>query len=485
MTMTATSDASLESSRSSIEQPPMTKPLPRASRVPRPDSHVLALEELRVHGLERAVVLGTGLLVASALAWATLTRVPEVAVGLGDIAPVVAAAPVQHLEGGIVAEVLVDEGDLIETGQPLLRMSDAAVQAELSQARLRLESLQLQASRLDAAARVNVADIPARGRQSSAAVANAQVAGEAPIVPPLTVGQFATPQREALNSQLRALADRTVVLQEQVAQRRSDMATLAGQVSALQEQMALHANELNIREELARNGLTTRLAVLESKRLYMNAEAEHKRLSGQYASAQRSLAEAEARIAETQSVAVDEARQEGARVALEIAETAEIVRKLEDRVERVVLRAPVSGTLRGLAVHRPGTVLPPGGLVAEIMPQDTPLVADVRLQPRDIGFIEVGQPVHLKVQAFDYTRFGTIDGTVERVSAGTFFDEQRQPYYRARIALSQQYVGDNPRHTRLSPGMTVQADITTGTKTVLQYLLKPIYSAMAGSFHER
>jgi HlyD family type I secretion membrane fusion protein len=217
----------------------------------------------------------------------------------------------------------------------------------------------------------------------------------------------------------------------------------------------------------------------------MNAEAEHKRLSGQYASAQRSLAEAEARIAETQSVAVDEARQEGARVALEIAETAEIVRKLEDRVERVVLRAPVSGTLRGLAVHRPGTVLPPGGLVAEIMPQDTPLVADVRLQPRDIGFIEVGQPVHLKVQAFDYTRFGTIDGTVERVSAGTFFDEQRQPYYRARIALSQQYVGDNPRHTRLSPGMTVQADITTGTKTVLQYLLKPIYSAMAGSFHER
>jgi HlyD family secretion protein/adhesin transport system membrane fusion protein len=119
------------------------------------------------------------------------------------------------------------------------------------------------------------------------------------------------------------------------------------------------------------------------------------------------------------------------------------------------------------------------------MPQDTTLVADVRLMPRDIGFIKVGQPAHLKVQAFDFARFGSLEGTVERISAGTFLDEHRQPYYRARIALSQQHVGNDPRHARLVAGMTVQADITTGTKTVLQYLLKPIYSAMAASFHER
>jgi len=186
-----------------------------------------------------------------------------------------------------------------------------------------------------------------------------------------------------------------------------------------------------------------------------------------------------------QSAAVDEARQEAARVALEIAETAEVARKLEDRAERTLLRAPTSGVLRGLAVHRPGTVLPPGGLIAEIMPHDAPLVADVRITPRDIGFIEVGQPVHVKVQAFDYARYGAVEGVVERVSAGTFLDEQRQPHYRVRIALKQQHVGRDPGKAQLVPGMTVQADITTGNKTVLQYLLKPIYSAMAASFHER
>lgn len=445
------------------EAAPVAAPvLPRASRHPRPDSHVLALEEVRVHGLERAVVLGAALLVAVALGWAAITRVPEVALGRGDLVPMASPAPVQHLEGGIVAEVLVLEGDTVEAGQPLLRMNDVAMRAELEQARLRLESLQMQAQRLAAAAE-----------------------GGASGMPPLPAGTFLLPQRAALEARLRALADRRAVLREQVAQRRSDLATLARQAAALEQQMALHARELGTREDLARSGLTTRLAVLEARRLLMGATAERDRLRGQHVAAQRALAEAEARITELQSTAADEARQEAARVALEIAETAEAVRRLEERAERTLLRAPISGILRGLAVHRPGTVLQPGMLVGEIMPLEAALVADVRLAPRDIGFIAPGQPVHVKVESFDYARFGTVAGRVERISAGTFLDEQRQPHYRARIALEQQHVGHDARHARLAAGMTVQADITTGTKTVLQYLLKPIYSAMAASFHER
>ena len=481
MSKTATSAGNGETLPATIDRPI----LPRASRQPRPDGHVLALEELRVRGLERTVVLGTGLLVAAGLTWAAVARIPEVAVGVGEIAPTTAPAPIQHLEGGIVAEVLVNEGEAIEEGQPLLRMNDAVAQTELAQARHRLESLQLQAQRLAAAADGNVVALDSHGRQGPAAGIIAHAGEDAQTVLPLTSGLFVEPQRAALNARLRALADRVSVLREQVAQRRGDLATLAGQISAVQEQVELHSKELGIREELARNGLTTRLSVLEAQRLLMSARAEHERLTGQRATAQRSLAEAEARVVEAQSAAVDEARQEAARVALEIAETAEMVRKLEDRAERIMLRAPIGGVVRGLAVHRPGTVLPPGGLVAEIMPQDTQLVADVRLMPRDIGFIEIGQPVHVKVQAFDYARFGSIEGTVERVSAGTFLDEQRQPHYRARIALKQQHVGHDPRYAQLVAGMTVQADITTGTKTVLQYLMKPIYSAMAASFHER
>jgi HlyD family secretion protein/adhesin transport system membrane fusion protein len=445
--------------------PPMdlpAAPLPQASRRLRPDSHVLALEEVRLHWLERTVVLGAAAVVALALAWAALTRVPEVAAGRGDLAPAASPAPLQHLEGGIVAAVLVLEGEMVEAGQPVLRINDVAMRAELAQARLRLESLQLQAQRLVAAVEAE--------------------AGPMPALPP---GTFLLPQRAALEARLRALADRRAVLREQVAQRRSEAATLAGQAAALERQVALHARELETREELARSGLTTRLAVLEARRLLMGASAERDRLRGQHSAAQRALAEAEARITEMQSAAADEARQEAARVALEMAETAEAVRRLDERAERAVLRAPIAGVVRGLVVHRPGAVLQPGALVAEIMPLNASLVADVRLAPRDIGFIAVGQAVNVKIEAFDYARFGSIAGRVERISAGTFLDEQRQPHYRARIALDQQHVGHDARFARLTAGMTVQADITTGTKTVLQYLLKPIYSAMAASFHER
>ncbi|MCI0754819.1 HlyD family type I secretion periplasmic adaptor subunit [Teichococcus vastitatis] len=442
--------------------PSVLPPLPRASRQPRPESHVLALEEVKVHGLERMVVLGTAVAFLALLVWAFLTRVPEIAVGLGEMAPAAAPAPVQHLEGGIVSAVLVEEGDLVTPGQPILRMSGATADTELRQARLRLESLQLQAQRLAAAAE-----------------------GSAVAMPLPSTGVFVAPQRAALEARLRALADKRAVLREQAAQRRNDLTTLEGQVRALDRQVALHSRELVTREELARRGLTTRIAVLEARRMLMGAAAERDRLAGQHVSTQRALAEVDARIVELQSTAADEARQEAARVALETAETAEAVRRLEDRAERTVLRAPIGGILRGLAVHRAGTVVPPGGVVAEIMPQDAPLVADVRLSPRDIGFIAAGQPVNLKVQAFDYARFGTVSGQVERISAGTFLDEQKQPHYRARIALSQQHVGQDPRLARLTAGMTVQADITTGAKTVLQYLLKPIYSAMAASFHER
>jgi HlyD family secretion protein/adhesin transport system membrane fusion protein len=457
MTMSALPDTSVLPGAVAV-----SPPLPQAGRRLRPDGHVLALEEVRLHGLERAVVLGTTVLVALALAWAALTRVPEVAVGRGDLAPASSPAPVQHLEGGIVAAVLVVEGDEVEAGQPVLRMNDVSVGAELAQARLRLDSLQLQAQRLAVAAE-----------------------GDAGAMPPLPAGTFLVPQRAALEARLRALADRRTVLREQAAQRRNDATTLAAQGAALEQQVALHAHELSTREGLARDGLTTRLAVLEARRALMAASAERDRLRGQHATAQRGLAEAEARVVEMQSAATDEARGEAARVALEIAETAEAVRRLDERAGRMLLRAPIAGVVRGLAVHRPGSVLQPGALVAEIMPLDASLVADVRLAPRDIGFIAVGQAVHVKVEAFDYARFGTVAGRVQRISAGTFLDEQRQPHYRARIALDRQHVGQDARHARLTAGMTVQADITTGTKTVLQYLLKPIYSATAASFHER
>ncbi|MDO9713018.1 HlyD family type I secretion periplasmic adaptor subunit [Paracraurococcus lichenis] len=432
--------------------------LPRASLRPSPDRHVLALEEVRLQGVERAFILGTAMLIVLLLVWARAAHLPEIAVAPGEVATAVAAAPVQHLEGGIIEAVLIVEGEEVSEGQPLLRLHDAAARADLGQMQVRNAALRLQADRLSAL--VAGGDLPEGGG-------------------------LVVAQRAALQARLAAQEAQRVTLQEQVAQRRSEIVTLRGQAQATERQVAMFREELATRQTLARDGLSTRTAVLDATRLLLGAEAERERINGQLVTAGRALAESEARLDELRSTRVDEARQEIARITQEIAETEEMIGRLADRVERTLVRAPSAGVVRGLSVTRPGSVIQPGALIAEILPRDARLVAEVRVAPRDIGFVTPGEAVNVKVQAFDFSRYGTIEGKVERISVGSFQDEQHQPYWRARITLAQAHVGRNPELARLAPGMIVSAEITTGHKTVLQYLLKPLYASVATAFRER
>ncbi|MFC7738815.1 HlyD family type I secretion periplasmic adaptor subunit [Roseomonas sp. GCM10028921] len=433
--------------------------LPEASRVPRPDRHVLALEEVRLRGAERTFILGSAALFCGFLAWTQATRLPEIAVAPGEVATSVAAAPVQHLEGGIVDAILVREGERVAEGQPLLRMNDAAARSDLGQLSVRRAALRLQAERL-----------------AALVAGGGLAAGDAGLL---------GPQRAALEARRAAQAARVTTLAEQVEQRRSEIATLAGQAQSMERQVAMFREELATRQALARDGLTTRVAVLEASRMLLSAQADHERVTGQIATARRALAETESRLSEQRMGWVDEARQDAARVAQELAEVEEMIGRLADRADRTLLRAPSAGVVRGLAVTRPGSVVQPGALIAEVLPFDAALVVEARVAPRDIGFVEAGQPVTVKVQAFDFSRYGTVAGHVERVSAGSFLDEHRQPYWRVRIALAQEHVGRNPELARLGPGMTVSAEVTTGSKTIMQYLLKPLHASVASAFRER
>jgi HlyD family secretion protein/adhesin transport system membrane fusion protein len=429
-------------------------------REPGPDRHILALEEAPLRAPGRALVLGVAILLGGFGYWAAITRLPEVALAPGEVVTTLAAAPVQHLEGGIVEAVLVAEGEAVAAGQGLLRLNDAAAQAELGQMSARLGSLRLQAARLEAIA-----------------------AGRLPLADVLA--DLAGPQRLALDARLAAQADRRATAAQQAAQRRAEIATLAGQMAALDRQLPLLRDELATRQGLSREGLTTRVAVLEAQRSLLTAEAERERLAGQSAAARSALAEAEARAAELLSAPVDEARAEAARVAAEAAEVEAQIRRAEDRVARTLITAPGEGVVRGLVVTRPGAVLAPGAMVAEILPREATLSVDARAEPRDIGFLRLGQEVRLKVAAYDFARFGTVPGRVERISAGVFQDANRLPYHRVRVALTQEHVGDDPNFAPLAAGMTVQAEITTGRKSVLHYMLKPIYAATATAFRER
>lgn len=422
------------------------------------------LEDGRQRRRDRVVVLAMLSLFAGFGAWAAVTRLPEIAVASGQVTTVEPVAIMQHLEGGIVETVLVAEGERVREGQPLLRFASATAQAEFERLRARDAALGFREAHLrallDGVPLVLAADDPA-------------------------FSTLAEDQRAAHQERLRHHDDRLSVLSQVVAQRRAEWQALAAQEDGVRQQLTLHGNELALRESLLAQGLTTRIAVLETRRAFLAASAESERLAAMARAAETAIAEAEARLAEAISALREEVARDLGRVTAERLEVSEALREAWERIGRLAVLSPVDGIVKGLQVRRAGAVVPPGGVLLEIVPEGTPLVVDARLSPRDIGFVSVGQTVRVKVDAFDYARFGTVEGALVQISAGTALDADNQPYYAARIALSAGHVGRDAASNRLLPGMTVRGDVVTGGKTLLAYLLKPVHAAMSESFRER
>jgi HlyD family secretion protein/adhesin transport system membrane fusion protein len=150
-----------------------------------------------------------------------------------------------------------------------------------------------------------------------------------------------------------------------------------------------------------------------------------------------------------------------------------------------MLTAPVKGIIKGITVHTLGAVVESGEVLMEVVPVDEELIVEAMVLPNDIGNVHEGQKVEIKVSAFDFSRYGSVSGILKNVSASTFQNKDGNSFYKARISLAQNYVGKDNKHNLILPGMTVQANIITGQKTILQYLLKPIQNATEGAFHER
>lgn len=421
------------------------------------------VEDPGVRPLTRAAILLSGVSVAAFVAWASLTPVQEVAVSFGEIVPAGAVQTVQHLEGGIVAEMLVRQGELVEPGQPLLRFQGAATQSSRDQMLVRQRALRAQAERLSAFADGREPDFSAFSDNPDLMAENARL----------------------LASQIEARDNQRKILADQAQELRSLLQSSQAQLASVNTNLGFAESKVALRADLVEKGLNSKLLLIEAERERAAAMSERQRLEGVIAGTRSNLNGNASRLAELDGRLRQEALDKLGAVNTELAELEKMLDGQEDRVERLVSTAPARGIVQELPVKTVGGVISPGGVVARLVPVDDELVADVRVSPRDIGFVKVGQPVKVKIQAFDYTRFGRVEGKLESVSPTTFLDEQKQPYYQARVRLGTNHVGNADLHHVLVPGMTVQADITTGEKSLIQYLLKPVYTTIDGAFRER
>lgn len=422
------------------------------------------LEEAGSSSLVRMAMMTVSAVICAFIIWAAIAEVEEVAATTGEVIPTGRVQKIQHLEGGIVNAIYVKDGVTVEKGDILVRLDPSQARAELEQTRARLASLTLEAERHRAFGKAEQPNFDIVDPEFSAMIDD---------------------QRAIFQSQVEALENRGAVLQKQIEQRQTELTLFDQRSQTLQKNLNLLQEELSVRRKLFNKGLSSKLLYLSIQREVNDAKGEVDTMDSEAIRTRESLEEAVNRLAELESNSREEALSKMGDVTSELAQVRESLRRLNDRVERLEIKAPVTGIVKGLKTHTLGGVLPPGGELMEIVPVDDKMIVEAQISTRDIGHVRTGQTVNVKVVTYDYARYGGITGLLTDISASTFVDEQGMPYYRGIVELDQNYVGHQEGVNQVLPGMPVQADVNTGTKTLLQYLLKPIYTSLSQGFRER
>jgi membrane fusion protein, adhesin transport system len=442
-----------------------TRKVRRGDRQTRFLAQSVILEEAGSSGLIRIAMVTIAIVICAFLVWSAVTNVDEVAIASGEVVPTGQIQSIQHLEGGLIAEILVAEGEIVEKEQVLIRLNPSVAAAELNQMKARRVGLELQRERLRALG---------AGAEPDFSFVSAEYQ------------QLIDDQFSIYQSAIDAGENRRKVVVTQIEQRKQELFLLEEREDTLSRTADIRLEEFEMREGLFRRGLTTKISYLDAKRAVNDTRGELANLIVERQQTQESLLEQETRLDEIDTDAKEQALAEMGAVTNDLAQVNETLSRLFDRVRRLEIVAPVRGIVKGLQIHTVGGVAPPGAVILEIVPLDKELVVEARITTRDVGHVSIGQPVTLKITTYDSARYGGISGELKDVSASTFIDEvSGDPYYKGIIAMDRGYVGFDPEKNRVMPGMTVQADIKTGRKTLLEYLMKPVVSSVKTAFRER
>jgi membrane fusion protein, adhesin transport system len=423
-----------------------------------------ALNEHRHYKIYGALIYVLGILICGIVGWSAVAKIRELAVAPGEIVSSKFVQPVHHLEGGIVEEVFVSEGGTVRRGDPLMRLRPYGAESDLAQLQARNAQLRLQQIRLSAA-----------------------LQGAQPDFGGLQQGYpaLAKEQMELFEREEETAKGEREKLNLEIVQADGELASLQQQLKSFRQQADLEREQADIRKKSFERGYTSRLAYLETRARLEAAQARVSEVAGQIFRVEKKGDEARVRLRQAEAERLRKLADERAKVAGELAEVTQSIAKHQDRVERLVSTAPVDGTINLLPQKSPGSVLKPGDLVAEIVSLKAGILAEVHLKAKDLGHVEIGDRAEIRVTNFDPSVTGYAHGEVVEISPTTFKDEQGAPYYRTRIRLEDDWLKSGRRSWQLQPGMVVEANIIIGSRTLFQYMLKPVYRSLDTVFSEQ
>ena len=396
----------------------------------------------------------TAAVVFTAIIWMGWAEIDVVVRGNGKVIPARQVQVIQSLEGGIVSEIMVREGDLVDSNQPLVKISDVAFSGSYEENRLMYFELRAKSARLKAEA------------YGGEFIREKELEKDAP--------ELLKSEESLFESNRQQLRETLSIYEEQVRQQQSALEETQSKERQLKKSLDLLRQELKIKEPLVRRRIISEVEYLQVQQREAEAEGDLEGVSISIPRIQSTVEEGKRKLEQARLEFRNKAKQELNEVLAEISRIAEAQIALEDRVSRTTLRSPVKGIVQRLYANTIGGVVTPGSEILEIVPFEDALLIEVRIKPADIAYISVGQETRLKFTAYDFAIHGSLKGVVTFVSADTVTDEDGISYYVTRVRPEVSYLGHATQPMPIKVGMASEADIITDKKTILEYLLKPI-----------
>ena len=407
-----------------------------------------------------------GVMVVGFTIWSSISTLDIVSIAIGQVTPSTQVKTIQHLEGGIVREIMVSEGQVVKAGQALVDLEPTVSGADVAELGVRLRSLES-----------DIAQLEALGNGLLTAVFPERLKIDYPYLAKNAQKRFETRKNHHEN-QLRK--------QEQaIIQGRLEINEIFTQINGSRHSLKLVDEQIRISEDLLKVSLTSRflhLDLLKERRLLRSSEDTG---LASLALAKSALSESEVELSLIRSAFEDDIQKSLEEARLNHGEFKQRIKKFEDSLKRTVVRSPEDGVIKTLHVITVGGVLSPGDPIADIVPVGDRLIIEARLSVQDIGYVIIGQTAVVKLASADATRFDSLNGSVVNVSPDTLITPEGEPFYKIRVKLEKSYFENGKLRYPLFPGMEVITSIRTGERTVLQYILDPILYRLGGAFQER
>ena len=415
--------------------------------------------------LTRTTVWAVSACLLAALGWAHFAVLEEVTTGEGKAIPSSKVQVIQNLEGGIVSEIFVREGQVVDKGDVLLRLDDTRFLSNRGET---------EADRLALIARVARLGAEAEGRE--------------PVLPEevvRTAPQLAEDELALYHSRQQRLQSEQRTLGEQLRQKEQELAEFRSKSSQYRSSLGLLQQELNMSQPLVASGAISEVEVLRLRRSLVEVRGSLEATNLAIPRAEAAMAEIKSKMEESELSFRAEAFKELNEVRTELQKITATSVAIQDKVSRTTVVSPVRGVIKQLKVNTIGGVVQPGSDMLEIVPLDDSLLIEAKVRPQDVAFLHPGQKAMVKFTAYDYTIYGGLKANLELISADTITDEEGNSFYLIQVRTEKSHLGGEDNPLLIIPGMVATVDIITGEKSVLAYLLKPVLKARSEAMRER